>query len=275
MLIDHIWLQATRTGESPDLTDYPDSDGAPIAENMTQFRWITMLQGELDALFQDHPDVLVAGDLLWYPERGNNRLRVAPDAMVIFGRPRGDRGSYKQWLENNICPQVVFEVLSPGNRPRAMAEKFRLYERLGVEEHYIYDPDDFALQGFIRRDNALQRIDAMDGWMSPRLGIVFVHDGASELRIRKPDGTYFRTHLERANQADAAEERAEEAEELRDEAERRLQEELRRTERARQTAEKERLAAEAARHQADEQRRIVAALAAKLRELGINPEDVK
>ena len=195
--------------------------------------------------------------------------------MVIFGRPRGDRGSYKQWLENNICPQVVFEVLSPGNRPRAMAEKFRLYERLGVEEHYIYDPDDFALQGFIRRDNALQRIDAMDGWMSPRLGIVFVHDGASELRIRKPDGTYFRTHLERANQADAAEERAEEAEELRDEAERRLQEELRRTERARQTAEKERLAAEAARHQADEQRRIVAALAAKLRELGINPEDVK
>ena len=88
-------------------------------------------------------------------------------------------------------------------------------------------------------------------------------------------GSYFRTHLERANQADAAEERAEEAEELRDEAERRLQEELRRTERARQTAEKERLAAEAARHQADEQRRIVAALAAKLRELGINPEDVK
>ena len=170
---------------------------------------------------------------------------------------------------------MVFEVLSPGNRPRAMAEKFWLYERLGVEEYYIYDPDDFALQGFIRRDNALQRIDAMDGWMSPRLGIVFVHDGASELRIRKPDGTYFRTHLERANQADAAEERAEEAEELRDEAERRLQEELRRTERARQTAEKERLAAEAARHQADEQRRIVAALAAKLRELGINPEDVK
>ncbi len=32
--------------------------------------------------------------------------------MVVFGRPKGDRGSYKQWLENQIAPQVVFEILS-------------------------------------------------------------------------------------------------------------------------------------------------------------------
>lgn len=286
MLIDHQWLLATRIGESPDLTDYPDSDGEPISENMTQFRWIMMLQGELDALFQNYPDVLVAGDLLWYPERGNNRLRVAPDAMVIFGRPKGDRGSYKQWLEGGICPQVVFEVLSPGNRPKAMAEKYRLYERLGVEEYYIYDPDDFALQGFIREDDVFRKITAMDGWVSPRLGITFVHDGASELRIRTPDGSFFRTYLERVNESDAAKERAREAEELneelREEAERQLRAERRKTERERQSAEKERqaaekerLAAEAAKQQAEEQRRIAQMMAAKLRELGINPEDLK
>ena len=279
MLIDHQWLLATRTGESPDLTDYPDSDGEPISENMTQFRWITKLQGELDALFQNHPDVLVAGDLLWYPERGNNRLRVAPDAMVIFGRPKGDRGSYKQWLEGGICPQVVFEVLSPGNRPKAMAEKYRLYERLGVEEYYIYDPDDFALQGFIREEDAFRKINSMDGWVSPRLGITFVHDGASELRIRNPDGTFFRTHLELANQASAAEERVHEVEELieelRDESERRLHSERRKTERERQAAEKERQAAEVAKQQVEEQRRIAEKMAAKLRELGINPEELK
>ena len=74
-------------------------------------------QGGLDALFRDDPDVFVAGDLLWYPVEGDPKTRIAPDAMVVFGRPKGYRGSYKQWDEGGIAPQVVFEVLSPGNRP--------------------------------------------------------------------------------------------------------------------------------------------------------------
>jgi Uma2 family endonuclease len=32
--------------------------------------------------------------------------------MVVFGRSKGDRGSYQQWKEDNIPPQVVFEILS-------------------------------------------------------------------------------------------------------------------------------------------------------------------
>ena len=48
--------------------------------------------------------------------------------MVVFGRSKGDRGSYQQWKEDNIPPQVAFEILSPGNRPGKMAEK--LLEKL-------------------------------------------------------------------------------------------------------------------------------------------------
>ena len=33
----------------------------------------------------------------------------APDVMVVFGRPDGERRSYKQWEEDNLAPQVVFE----------------------------------------------------------------------------------------------------------------------------------------------------------------------
>jgi len=69
-------------------------------------------------------NVFVAGDLLWYPIEGNNKTRLAPDVMVAFGRPKGDspeatlceRGSYQQWNEDNIAPQVTFKVLSP-SRP--------------------------------------------------------------------------------------------------------------------------------------------------------------
>lgn len=94
---------------------YPDSDGQPIADNTKQFSWIVVIKENLDLLFADNPDVFVAGDLLWYPVEGDKTIRVAPDALVAFGRPKGDRGSYKQWVEDNIAPQVVFEILSPGN----------------------------------------------------------------------------------------------------------------------------------------------------------------
>ncbi|EAM49910.1 conserved hypothetical protein [Crocosphaera watsonii WH 8501] len=29
--------------------------------------------------------------------------------MVVFCRPKEERGSYQQWKEDNIAPQVVFE----------------------------------------------------------------------------------------------------------------------------------------------------------------------
>ena len=55
----------------------------------------------IDWLYANNPDVFVAGDLLLYPVHGNNKIAAAPDTMVVFGRPKGDRGSYKQWLEGD------------------------------------------------------------------------------------------------------------------------------------------------------------------------------
>src|SRR5438309_5827087 len=76
---------------------YPDSDGQPMADNTLQFRWIVTIKEGLGVLFMDRPDVFVAGDLLWYPVEGDPKTRIAPDALVAFGRPKGERGSYKQW----------------------------------------------------------------------------------------------------------------------------------------------------------------------------------
>ena len=105
---------------------------------------------------------------MWYPVEGNNKIRQAPDAMVVFGRPQGDRGSDQQWKEDNIGPQMVFEILSPGNRRNEMLRKFKFYEGYGVEEYYIHAPDSFELIGCCRQDEELTPIDEMDGWVSPR-----------------------------------------------------------------------------------------------------------
>lgn len=174
---------------------YPDSDGQPMADNTKQFRWIVTIKENLEILFADIADVFVAGDFLWYPVEGNNKIRIAPDIMVVFGRPKGDRGSYKQWEEENIAPQVVFEILSPGNRPQEMMKKLLFYQYYGVEEYYVYDPDDIDFTGSIRVGDRLVTIEEINGWVSPRLSIRFQLT-AETLEIYRPDGGKFLTPVE-------------------------------------------------------------------------------
>jgi Uma2 family endonuclease len=189
---------------------YPDSDGKPMAENTLQFQWIVTIKEGIEALYRHRPDVFVAGDLLWYPVEGDNKTRQAPDTLVAFGRPKGHRGSYMQWLEGGIAPQVVFEILSPGNRPAEMELKFEFYDRFGVEEYYIYDPDSGAIEGWRRRGRGLKKIGQMAGYVSPRLGIRFEPGkGPNNLMIFRPDGNPFLTYVQLMEQFEAERQRAE------------------------------------------------------------------
>lgn len=251
--------------------EYPESDGQPIAENTLQFRWIVTIHGGLDALFAADPHVFVAGDLLWYPVEGDNLTRIAPDAMVVFGRPKGERGSYRQWDEEGIAPQVTFEVLSPSNRFGEMQRKLRFYEKYGVEEYYVYDPEDGSLAGWQRDGEALRPIPHMQGWVSPRLQVTFHVDG-NDLRLTGPDGRPFVSYLELAEQREVEERKRREAEKQRANADKRRL----RTERLRQEEEQMRLQAEQRANEEERKRSeaedAVAALRAKLKALGVDPD---
>ncbi|RIK40616.1 MAG: hypothetical protein DCC55_14555 [Chloroflexi bacterium] len=222
---------------------YPESDGLPMAENTKQYDWITLIKGNIDIIFAADPNVFVAGDLFWYPVEGHPEIRQAPDVMVVFGRPKGHRGSYLQWREDNVAPQVVFEILSPGNTVVEMNRKFRFYEQYGVEEYYLYDPDTGDLQGWRRLVNHLISIAEMDGWVSPRLGVRFVLS-ADGLVLYQPDGAPFLGFVELAELAEQAEELAERA----------------------------RARAEQAESRAEQAESRAARLAARLRELGVDPD---
>ncbi len=191
-------MQAYRPREA---VIYPDSDGEPMAENTLQWEWIATIKGGLDNAFRDDPNVFVAGDLLWYPVEGDPTIRMAPDALVALGRPKGYRGSYIQFREAGIAPQVVFEVLSPGNRAGEMARKLQFYERYGVQEYYLFDPDRNTLEGWLREGEALRAIPHTEGWVSPRLGVRFELAGGS-LRILGPDGSPFLSYVDLAIQRD-------------------------------------------------------------------------
>ncbi len=139
--------------------------------------------------------MFVAGDLLWDPVEGNNKLRQASDVMVVFGQPKGDRGCYMQWKSGNIAPQVVFEILSPGNRQTEMNKKLVFYNRYGVEEYYLYDPDKNDLSGWLRSEGGLDVIEPVENWVSPQLEIRFDLSG-EELQIYRPNGEPFASYLD-------------------------------------------------------------------------------
>jgi Uma2 family endonuclease len=238
--------QVTEFDTANDLVIYPESDGLPMAENTVQFRWIVTIKENLEILFAANPDVFVAGDLFWYPIQGNIDIRYAPDTMVVFGRPKGDRGSYIQSREANIPPQVVFEILSPGNTKKEMKKKLEFYDKYGVEEYYLYNPNKNNLTGWSRSNssnNSLEQITNINGWTSPRLKIKFVLTPTT-LEIYRPDGRKFLTPVEL-------------------EEERQL---------AQQLAEAERRNAEAERRNAEAERQRAERLAAKLRSLGEDPD---
>jgi Uma2 family endonuclease len=190
---------------------FPDSDGKPMADNTEQFRWIVLIKENLEILFANEPNVFVAGDLLWFPVKSRLISPVAPDTMVVFGRPKGRRGSYKQWQEDNIAPQVVYEILSPSNNAEEMERKLEFYQTYGVEEYYQYDPDRYELKGWRRFGEQLLPIAQMDGWTSPRLGIRFAV-GNHELVIYRPDGRQFLSSVELEQRAEQERQRAEQAE---------------------------------------------------------------
>ena len=219
--------------------EYPSSDGQPMAENTLQFEWIVTLKGNLDLMFRDDPDVFVAGDHLIYPVEGDADVRQAPDVYVALGRPKGHRGSYRVFAEGGVFPQVVFEVWSPGNTADRMEEKRQFYEHFGAEEYYIVFPDFPAyLEGWRRENDRFVRVAQMDGHVTPRLGIRFSMTKGS-VAVRRPDGSPFLSYVEIGT-----------------------------------LVEHERKRAEQEKQRAEQERQHSAKLAAKLRELGVDPDSL-
>jgi Uma2 family endonuclease len=222
---------------------YPEDNGETMSDNTEQFRLIVWIKENLELLFASIADVFVAGNLLWYPVEGNNQISQAPDVMVVFGRPKGYRGSYQQWLEENIAPQVAFEIWSPSNRFTPMLEKLRFYERHGIAEYYLYNPANNDLSIWERREEGFEAIEEANGWVSPRMGIRF-QLSQTELQIFMPDGEPFMSFVEIAQ--------------LREQAEAR--------------AEQERLRAQQAETMLEQERARSQALEAQLRAMGIDPD---
>ncbi len=233
---------------------YPESDGKPMADNTIQFRLITKFQGGLDALFQNNPNVFVAGDLFWYPVEKQPQIKQADDVMVVFGRPKGDRRSYKQWEEDNIPPQVVFEIASESNTKVELEQtKLGFYDRYGVEEYYVYYPDRVIVKGWLRIGSSLEAISSMSGWVSRSLRVRFEIED-NDLQLYSPNGERFETFVEIIQGRQQERQRAERQQQRAEQQRQRAEQQQQRAEQQQQRAEQEQQRAEQEQQRAEQER---------------------
>ncbi len=132
-------------------------------------------------------------------------------------------------------------------------------ELVYVQNPDVYDPDRVDFAGWLRSGDRLESIEEPTNWTSPLLGIRFKLE-ASELEIDRPDGQPFLSFVDLDLRRQAAEQRAKTAEQ--------------RAETAEQRAETAEQRAETAEQRADDIQQQAARLAAKLRELGTDPENI-
>ncbi|MFN6066013.1 MAG: Uma2 family endonuclease, partial [Pseudanabaena sp.] len=62
-----------------------------------------------------------------------------PDVMVIFDIPVKMYGNYKLW-EDQQTPAIIFEMTSKGTKETDLNFKKTLYEQLGIQEYWLFDP---------------------------------------------------------------------------------------------------------------------------------------
>lgn len=191
---------------------YPETEIHLQGETSFHSKTVIYLWQTLNYFFQPRKDVLVAANLLIYPDRENQYDFYAPDVMICFGAGNYERQVYKVWRER-IFPQIIIEVASDLSWQEDIKTKRREYENSGVQEYYVFDPEYQYLQSpllsFHRKSDYLNEISVENNRIySPLLGLELV-DSGDGLRLFNPQtGKFLPDYAELAQ----TEKRAEKAE---------------------------------------------------------------
>ena len=164
---------------------YPESDGRPMGETEIHAQVLEDLRFALVRRYADAPDVYVWGNLFLYYREGDPKACVCPDVFLVRGvgkRTDNRRRTYKLWEEGGRVPSLVIELTSESTRDEDV-EKKKLYERLGVEEYFLFDPfAEYArprLQGFRLEGGRYQPLpQRVDGSLESRTtGLILKPEG--------------------------------------------------------------------------------------------------
>jgi Uma2 family endonuclease len=194
----------TQKSYPPQISDgdeifYPETDENAMPEGIKHFLLSVRLASMLLAFFAKVDDVKVFGNCMLYYEENNPNKVVSPDLMICFGLHKVPERVYKLW-EENIVPSVIIEFASQTSWFNDVSTKLAIYQKLGVNEYYIYDIEYAHLPEPLmayRLDNGvLTEIEAKDKRiLSESLGLILVDTGET-LRFFNPETNEFLMTIE-------------------------------------------------------------------------------
>ena len=205
---------------------YPESDGRPMGETQVHIQVLFDLIHGLNLRYAGVPDVYAWGNMFLYYVEEDVKSCVAPDVFLAKGVGKEVRRTYKVWEEGRV-PSLIFEITSASTRNEDL-EKRNLYERLGVEEYFLFDPlGEYLrprLQGYRLQDERYQPLlPTTDGSLESRTTGLILKPEGQRLRLRdKETGEILLWPSEEAEARLAAEERAKQEAQARQAAEERL-----------------------------------------------------
>lgn len=129
----------TETQSAPDIF-YPEADGQPMTESDATRDYLVYCVEVLRLYFQSRRNVYVSGNLFIYYQEGNPQAVVSPDVFVVFGVSNRKRRSYKTWQESGKLPLFIIEITPMTTRKQDEVSKPKLYASLGVQEYFQFDP---------------------------------------------------------------------------------------------------------------------------------------
>ncbi len=99
-----------------------------------------------------------------------NRNTVQPDIVVILNN---NPNQIKEGRYSGV-PDLLIEVLSPGNREYDLITKKELYEKFGVKEYWVIDPETKLALIFSLKQNRYEKVsDSISKITSPLLDVEF------------------------------------------------------------------------------------------------------
>jgi Uma2 family endonuclease len=215
------------------------SDEPPLESNLHLQQIILLIQC-LEWWWREREDYFAAGNLTIYysPNQKKSEFCPGPDFFVVLGTNLNpNRRSWVVWREEGKYPNLIVEILSDSTAKVDREEKKQIYQDIfRTPDYFWFDPESLEFEGFTLISGQYQPIAPNpQGWLwSQQLGL-YLGLSANKLRYFTPEGELVPTPAEAAQQA---ENRAVEAE-----------------------------------NQFQQERQKSAKLAAKLRELGINPQE--
>ncbi|MEB3289368.1 MAG: Uma2 family endonuclease [Leptolyngbya sp.] len=163
---------------------YPDTDGQPMTESDATRDYLLYCVEVLQLYFRGRSNVYVSGNLFVYYEEGNPKASISPDVFVIFGVSQRKRRSYKVWQEGGKLPNFVLEITSRSTKRQDEEEKPRLYASLGIQEYFQYDPTADYLNPQLRGSRLVDGTYQPLSLATTATGLPFIHSATLGLDLQ-------------------------------------------------------------------------------------------